>query len=911
MYFYRARFIKGLLLFWFLFASTFFLVGQTVKKGFNYTFKNADLTEVVKVIQKNSSYSFIYSEEIKLSKRINGQIQSNTIDDLLHKIFSQEAITYKISGKHILLQKKKVKPVSRRFTISGYVTDGASKETLIGTNVFESRHQEGTSTNPYGFYSITIPEGENSIQYSYIGYAPQVKSLYLTKDTVINVFLKANAQLQEIVILSDKPETGIQATQMGTVDIPIDHIKKTPSLFGETDVMKTIQLMPGVQAGVEGSAGIYVRGGSPDQNLILLDGVPVYNIDHLCGFFSVFNPEAVKKVSLFKSSFPARFGGRLSSVIDIRTNDGDMNRYHGAFSIGLLSSKINFEGPIIKDKTSFNFSARRSYFDLVARPFIDEENKSFNYYFYDVNAKINHRFSDNSRLFISFYNGKDLFKNISKTENAFNNSDNGSDNQSTNTTPTITTTDDKIKLKWGNTISSVRWNYVINNKLFSNTTVSFNKYNFNMNLSSFEVSKAKDSFTKSRYEAKYQSGIKDWAYNLDFDYNPLPTHHIKFGSGYIYHSFRPEVLITKNHKVEQSKTEDRTSYSVENPDIYGHEISAYIEDNFDINNRLSVNAGLHLSTFIVQKESYFSAQPRISTRYKLTNDFTVKASYTKMSQYIHLLGSSAVSLPTDLWVPVTKKIKPMQAHQFSIGTYYSGIKGWEFSIESYFKKMINVLEYKDGSTFMGSSAGWENKVEMGQGRSFGIEFLAQKTTGKATGWIAYTLAKSDRKFGVNGINEGNRFPYKYDRRHNVNILFNYNFSDKVEFSSSWTFYTGGTITIPEQKTALLIPDYSNLDNVNYSNNGTIVSENYIENRNNYRLPSTHLLNIGINFNKKTKHGLRTWNLSIYNAYNSMNPTFVYKKENTEFVDGKTVVKPVLTKITVLPFIPSVTYTYKF
>ena len=331
------------------------------------------------------------------------------LHEILDLVFKDEPISYKFSERYILLQKKRVqKPVSRKFTISGYVTDGTSSETLIGVNIVESHQGQGTTTNPYGFYSITLPEGETELRFSYLGYTTETHHFTLAQDTLLNIRMKGNAQLEEVVVVSDKAEAGTVATQMGAVEIPMVQIKNTPSILGESDVMKAIQLMPGVQAGVDGSAGLYIRGGSPDQNLILLDGTPVYNVDHMFGFFSVFTPEAIKKVTLFKSSFPARFGGRLSSVIDVRTNDGDMKKYHGTLSIGLLTSKINLEGPIVKDKTSFNISARRSYIDLIAKPFMPDDEK-YNYYFYDINAKINHKFSDRSRLYLSAYNGKDHF----------------------------------------------------------------------------------------------------------------------------------------------------------------------------------------------------------------------------------------------------------------------------------------------------------------------------------------------------------------------------------------------------------------------------------------------------------------------------------------------------------------------
>lgn len=866
---------------------------QKAETKLSFSIRNATLEEFVKRIENSTGFSFIYGEEVKMNHRLTLDVKQKTIPEILDLAFANEPVKYQITGRHILLQKKKQKPVSRKFTISGYVTDGTSSETLIGANILESRQQQGTTTNPYGFYSITLPAGETELSFSYLGYTTRQYRLELSKDTLINVLMQDNNQLEEVVIVSDKAEAGITATQMGAQEIPIAQIKNTPSILGEADVMKTIQLMPGVQAGVEGSAGLYVRGGGPDQNLILLDGVPVYNVDHLFGFFSVFTPEAVKKVTLFKSSFPARFGGRLSSVVDVRSNDGDMKKYHGTLSVGLLSSKIQLEGPIIRNKTSFNISARRSYIDLIAKPFMPKDDK-ISYYFYDINAKINHKFSDRSRLFLNFYNGKDsyYFKTTDSSSSMYK---------------------DKMSLNWGNTIATARWNYIFNQKLFSNTTVAYNKYRMDANSTVYTKTNLIESISESNYHSNYHSGICDWSYLIDFDYNPTPAHHIKFGAGYLHHDFRPEVATSKIQEKEDGITKQDTLYnSISNSTIQAHEVSAYIEDNFDIGSRLRMNVGLHLSMFRVQRRNYFSVQPRVSARYQLTKHTALKASYTKMSQYIHLLSSTPISMPTDLWVPVTSKIKPMQAHQYSLGSYYTGLTGWEFSVEGYYKQMRNVLEYKEGVSFLGSSSGWENKVEMGKGRSMGIEFMAQKTTGKTTGWIAYTLAKSDRKFAIGGINNGERFPYKYDRRHNLSLVVNHKFSNRIDIGASWIFSTGGTATIAEEVTAIIRPGED-----------AIQQKDYIEKRNNYRLPASHRLNIGVNFNKKTKHGVRTWNISLYNAYNAMNPTMIYSNNSGGYAsyiknqeDGKVYLQYIpakrkITKLTLLPCVPSVTYTYKF
>lgn len=870
-----------------LMFATGFIFGQSPKDKMSLTITDqSNLKEIVKEIERKSKYSFIYNESISLKSPVTILAKDQPLDQVLGLIFKNQPITFKFEKSHILLFKSEVSSKDlKKYTISGYIRDDTSGETMIGANIYDEITGSGAISNEYGFYSLTIPQGNAHLRFSYIGYETEWKEVKLVNTSQINIALKANEQLKEVTVYADKAETGITATQMGALNIPLEAMKNAPALLGEPDIMKTIQMMPGVQAGTEGSAGVYVRGGGSDENLILLDGIPLYNVDHLFGFFSVFTPEAIKKVSLFKGSFPARFGGRLSSVIDVRTNDGDMQKYHGSFGIGLLSSKLQLEGPIIKDRTSFNISARRSYLDFVAKPFMDKNDK-FGYYFYDINAKLNHRFNDRSRLFVSIYNGKD------KMDTQFK--DDG-DNYRWK---------DKMDLDWGNFLAAARWNYQLSPKLFSNTTVAYTEYKFNIDTKTHE----RNPSTKyeNDYSSNYRSGIQDLSANIDLDYHPLPDHHIKFGGGYLHHKFKPEVQTGKIKMNVDGVALDTTYTSLSDSRMTAHEANVYAEDNFDIGDKFSANIGFHMSLFNIKGKIYTSFQPRISSRYQLSDDFSLKASYTQMTQYIHLLSSYTITMPSDLWVPSTPSIKPMKADQYSIGGYYTGIKGWEFSVEAYLKNMNNVLEYKDGASFVGSSQKWEEKVEMGKGRSMGLEFMAQKTIGKTTGWISYTLAKSDRKFAEDGINGGKRFPYRYDRRHHLCATLTHKFSEKIDISGSWEFYTGGTTTVAEEQTLIIRPDDSSLGKWTDPNSG------YIDHRNNYRMPSSHRLNLGVNFYKKKKRGMGIWNISIYNVYNAMNPTFMYRTTKwTETSDNEGEDKTIFKKVTILPFIPSVSYTYKF
>jgi hypothetical protein len=799
------------------------------------------------------------------------------------------------------------------YTISGYITDEKSGETLINASIYDINSRKGTVANVYGFYSLTLPQGQIDLQYSYVGYATQARKFELKKDTVINIRFKSSVDLQEITVIGHQRITGVQSAQMSAVEVPISQIKTVPTLFGEADLVKALQLLPGVQSGSEGSTGMYVRGGGPDENLFLLDGIPVYNVNHMAGFFSVFNPDAVKNVTLYKGSFPARFGGRLSSVIDVRMNDGNDKEIHGNVSVGIISSKINIEGPIIKEKTTFNISARRTYSDLLLQPIImlgmaqnfqDEEGKlSSGYYFYDLNAKINHKFSNNDRLFFSLYMGDDIiYTNFRNKQTNIYDEEEQIRYESSNRM--------NLKWNWGNIVSSIRWNHTINNKLFMNATAAYTRYRFNMGVGTTmkNTTTYPDSIKKESSEVfmGYKSGIEDYTLKTDFDYAPHPNHDVKFGVNYTNHTFRPGVSVARIDVNESGQTL-AVDTMIGDKNVYSHETMFYAEDNISIGYALKANLGLHYSFFNVQKETYHSLQPRLGLRLLANDNLSFKAGYAAMSQNVHLLSNSYVSLPTDLWVPVTKRIKPMRSHQYSVGAFYNLKDIVDLSVEGYYKSMHNLIEYKDGATFLGSSTGWEDKVVMGDGWAYGIEFLAQKSIGKTTGWIGYTWSKSERLFNRPGqeLNYGKVFPAKYDRRHDISLVVSHKFSDRFDLSGTWIFSTGNTGTLAMQHyVAATTPD---------TNNNTSDALNYISGRNNFRFNPYHRMDIGMNFHKKKKHGTRTWNISIYNAYNNNNPFLVYPKEDQQYnpATGTFVTKKSLVQVSVFPIIPSISYSYKW
>ncbi len=794
---------------------------------------------------------------------------------------------------------------TQNYTVSGYITDKASGETLISATVFDANSTKGATTNNFGYYSLTLPAGNVSLEYSYIGYKTFRQEFILQGDTVLNIVLDQDNLLEEVTVIGTRKESWVKGTQMSKVEVPIELIKNIPTLLGENDLIKALQLLPGVQSGTEGSAGLYVRGGGPDENLLLLDGVPLYNVNHMMGFFSVFNSDAIKNVTLYKGAFPARFGGRLSSVVEVQMKDGDNKKIRGTASIGLIASKVQLEGPIVNEKTTFNVSLRRTYLDILAQPIIklakseDGGISGAGYYFYDINAKFTHKLSDRDKLYLSTYLGDDAI--YMKTKDGYAQGGNFETNEYT-----------KLNWGWGNAIAALRWNRILNNKLFMNTTASFTRYRSSLKNSyesnSWYFSEEEQKQTSEESQLTYNSGIEDWTVKNDFDFTPNAYHDIKFGTSYTYHTFTPDV--TSLRIVDSEQTEQNIDTVSGSPKVYAHETSAYLEDNISLGKRLQLNLGVHFSSFHVENSNYFSLQPRAGLRVLINDNLSLKAGYVSMSQYIHMLSNNNISMPTDLWVPATSNIKPMKSHQYAVGAFYTLKDVANFSVEGYYKTMDNLLEYKDGSSFMGASTNWEDKVSMGRGIAYGVELLAQRSFGKTTGWVGYTWSKSDRIFDQPGnvINKGEWFPAKYDRRHDFNITATHKLSEKIDFSASWVFSTGNAATFAfHEYAAVNSPSYTG----KYYFPGSYA---YVEARNNFRYSNYHRLDLGINFHRKTKRGnLRTWNVSIYNAYSQLNPFYIYVwDEYTENPDtGEMKKKNLLRQSTLFPIIPSVTYTIKF
>jgi hypothetical protein len=781
--------------------------------------------------------------------------------------------------------------LGQKFTLSGYVSDAESGERLIGATVADRFSGQGTVTNNFGFFSLTLPSDSVRLAVAYIGYRADDFLLFLDGNKTLNVSLTPSALLKEVEIVAEKYERIEERAQMSRIDVPIEQIKRVPPLLGETDVLKALQLLPGVSGGGEGQSGIYVRGGGPDQNLILLDGVPVYNASHLFGFFSVFNADAIKDVSLTKGGFPARYGGRLSSVIEINMKEGNAEKFHGEGSIGLVASKLTLEGPIQKGKSSFIVSGRRTYIDLLARPLIrqslEEEGSkgTIGYYFYDLNAKVNHKFSDKDRLYLSFYNGLDKFY-LDITDEFGGDRSRFEDQINTG-------------LGWGNLISALRWNHVLNPKLFMNTTLTYTRYKFNTEAGSSSKEFTENQLvTEETFVLDYLLGVDDWAAKVDFDYSPDPSHLIKFGANAIYHTFRPGRFTTR---ILDTESNININTTLGQPNLNAVEMAAYIEDDWKVNRRLRLNYGLHLAGFTPKGRSYFSAQPRLNARYMFDGGWAGKASFSTMRQFIHLLTNEALGLPTDLWLPTTDVVKPQDSWQVALGVAKTLGADYEFSVETYYKEMGNVIAFREGSSLFEFS-NWENRVTQGDGTAYGAEFFVQKKKGRFSGWVGYTLSWAWRQF--DDLNLARRYPYKYDRRHDFEIVGTYQINKRVRFSATWVYATGNATTFGTSRYISPSP-YDNISNL-FGYNTTDAPD-----RNNFRLPAYNRLDVGVDFTKKKRRHTRTWSFGAYNAYNRRNPFFLFLEDDGEFVNGQYQSQTKLKQASLFPVIPYFAYSFKF
>ncbi|MBL1280132.1 MAG: TonB-dependent receptor [Fluviicola sp.] len=776
-------------------------------------------------------------------------------------------------------------------TISGYITDARSGETVIGAKIYIPSIKKGAITNNYGFYSLTVPAGKYTVEFRMSGQETETREIDLTKDVRYDYELGTDFQDIDEVLVNATAEDNVKSTKIGQIELDIDEMKTLPAFMGEVDIIKIIQLLPGVSSAAEGGQGFYVRGGGPDQNLVLLDEAVVYNAAHLFGFFSVFNADAVKSVNLIKGGMPANFGGRLSSVLEVNMNEGNKKRFGVKGGIGAISSRLTLEGPLKKDKGSFIVSARRTYLDVIMKAAIPDDSPfaGTSYFFYDLNLKMNYEITKKDKIFLSGYYGKDKFS-FGNTNDNF-----------------------QVDMPWGNAIAALRWNHIFTSKLFMNVTTTMTDYQFSF------IS-AQDQF-----RFRLNSGVRDWGGKVDFTYFPNSRNKVKFGLDYIYHTFTPISV-----SAESDETVFDTGLAQQ---LKSHESAAYILDEFDINENIRVNAGLRYSAFqhvgpftryikgdlstpdttVVYNKGdviqfYHGLEPRISMRWMLPGKGSVKAGYSYNYQYVNLTSLSAVSLPTDIWYPATDIAKPQKGWQTSLGYFKNFLNNKiETSVEVYYKGMDNLIEYKEGA-LPGDNVNdnTDNLLVFGKGWSYGIELFIKKSAGKFTGWIGYTLSKTERQF--EDLNDGNIYPAKYDRRHDLSIVASYKPNKRWIFTSAFIFATGNTLTLP---TSWYVQNQELLFNYGA--------------RNSTRMAPYHRLDISATwyskeykekYNEATKETIRVKKklktnvaFSIYNVYNRANPYFLYIDNDGDFLAGDFEIK--VKQVTLFPIIPSVTWNFEF
>ncbi len=760
-------------------------------------------------------------------------------------------------------------------TISGYVKDGTSGELLPGAVVYENGSTSGVVTNRYGFYSLTLPAGNHEIVASFIGYSKLVKTVELTGNVSMDFELIQEGETIEEVIVDASETNPIETPSMSTISIPVGNIKEIPALLGEKDVLKTLQLLPGVQSGNEGQTGFYVRGGGPDQNLILLDEAPVYNASHLFGFFSLFNGDALKSVELVKGGFPAKYGGRLSSVLDMTAKEGNRDHLTGTANIGLISASGVIEGPLSKkEKSSFMVSGRRTYADVIMRPLSKSSsggNESAGYYFYDLIAKANYDVNENNRLFLSGYFGRDKFSfkfddEISK---------------------------EKAKFGWGNATGTARWNHIFSPKVFANASLIFSHYDLGIQF--------QDKYAGEEYKFKYGSGIEDIGFKYDVDFFPNNNHALKAGVQVTRHNFSPRVRVESDTQADIN-TKEKQEYKTT-------ESALYVQDEMQLGEKVRANLGVRLSHYNQEKDARIKLEPRASLAYILNDVTSVKASYAEMNQYIHLLSNTGAGLPTDLWVPATDDVKPQFSRQFAAGIVRDIYeKDIVLTLEGYYKTMDNIIAYKNGASFadfeaiadgeQSSSNNWEKNVTSGKGDSYGIELLAEKRKGRLHGWAGYTWSKTTHKLPE--INNGKPFSPKYDRRHDASIVGMYDLAKNKRLSAVWVFGTGQAVTLPQGKYEALTHSFSR----GYVTPGSVTD--YGE-RNGHRMENYHRLDLAYRFSKEKKRGTKSWEFGVYNAYSRANPFFYFLQDDTSGSDSYYKLK----NISLFKVIPSITWSFKF
>lgn len=863
-------------------------------------------------VRKTRQVNFVYDSSLPVDVAYKGkELKSQPLDEILELLFEHTGITYSRRGKYVILHKEKAETPKRKkrkakYTLSGFVRD-EDGETLINATVFDLMSKKSTTTNEYGFFSLTLDEGSCKLRSTCIGFETCVRELELTANKRIDFTLRVNdTKLHEVVVSGDL-NSPILGTQTGKRSLGADDIKTEYSLFSSPDVVKSLQRISGVAEGAELSAGLYVHGGNADENLFLIDGTQLYQVNHSMGLFSSFNADVVKNVDFYKSGFPARYGGRLSSVVDVRTREGDMQHFHGSFRLGQLDGGVQVEGPIRKGQTSFNFGIRRSWLDFVVRPILaiankkDKEGKfSLGYFFHDLNAKVTHRLNAQSKIDLSIYSGKDKFKSKDACNYTF---DSGSAGSDVSVFRDIARND----YIWGNFNIALNWNYQFSPKLFANFTAvhTHNRSRFKYDYEELQ-SKNGEPVQVSLQDFRHLSSINDFGYRAELDFRPNPHHHLRLGHNYTYHKFKPQTRSERHVFGSNSSTFPfDTIHHVGSNKHTVHELSLYAEDDITVNEHWNLNAGVNLGFFGTGKKVFAHVDPRLAMKFQVNPRFSLKAGYTRMSQYVHKISNSFLELPTDYWVPTTDKLRPMHSNQLAIGAYLQASRRWFVSLEAYCKKSRHLLQYTNYGSVMPPAENWDNLVIDGKGRFYGLELDVSYKVKNIRLDGTYTLSWNKRKFKDF---HPDWYYDKFDNRHRLTVNMRACLSKKVEMYAAWTYHTGNRLTFPTQVIPLpILPSAASAARAGQVklNHATPGKQFIYEKPNNVTLPAYHRLDMGFNFRHTTKRGYeRIWNVSLYNAYCHMNTLWV---ESKEAENGVIQIKT----HGYIPLIPSFSYTIKF
>ncbi len=829
------------------------------------------------------------------SKLITLRASKERLGDVLPKLFAGTDLGFEVVGSQVVIIKKSPKEISevKRFhSISGYLTDAETGEHIINGTLHDKNRNIGTYTNEYGHFSLTVREGPLNLVVSSLGYNNDTVKLELTENQRIEIKLKPSV-LTTIIVTNFSDSTLVQ-TGIGQFEINLDQANRLPSLGGETDVLRVGYTLPGIQTGADGFGGISVRGGDVDQNLFLLDGVPIYNASHGLGIFSIYNAAAVRSAKILKTSFPAQYGGRLSSIWDVQTKEGNMNERQGELELGLGSVQLNLEGPIIKGKGSWFVSGRRSLFNLYIEPItkrlISDKGvkRELNYFFQDFNAKINYKFSEKDRVFLSLYKGNDKYLDVKRQFYDF---------------------DDKITselleeklVRWGNDAASLRWNHLLSDKVFANVTAIYSHYKYDADdLYDLTLLDSVETIQRSIFFQKYLSSITDWGIKTDFDFFASRNHRFRFGTSLTSHNFQPGIVNFDGQTLFNEEIRDTIGTYLKSP-LRSSELDAYIQDEVKIGNSLTANFGLRASSLLVHDKTNFKLQPRLLLSLFEGEPLSYSLAITRNVQFLHLLSPTGIGLPKDFWVSATEKAPPQTLWHFSIGANHKPKKWLSLDVEAYYNLFDNLVYFKGNTLEDVNKNNWQNEIALGKGRAYGLEVLAKVERGRIGGWFSYTYGRSNRQFNEerNKVNNGKQFPIRLDRRHNINLQFIHKISKKWDFSLGYTIASGSAYTFPDLQYKIEQSPSGLPDSI-------IVTEIFvITNLNKYRMKFYHRLDFNFTYQffiRDVKHSLK---LGAYNAYLRKNPTY-YKPFRDIFEDEEDYKRKAI-EVRLLPFFPTLRY----